>query len=361
MTISCEGDLGDAVYVLGILQELHPQPHDFLLQQSTITKMRTGDAMASFERLFKPLAESQSYIRECRLVRAGDEIEWHSGGFRSYGIFSPTCTLLENHVNHLVAVKGIGQRISGVKKWIHVEPSKESEDAVIVSRTNRYQNARFPWAEVADKYFDRILFVGLYCEWRWFCEAYGEVKRKEISDLLELAQIIAGSALFIGNQSCANAIAEGLKHPMVQETCPQLPDCIYERENARHVVSRACVLPGLDGDEDTYIDEHPLLPASIRKMKTPAGGWQYKSGICPKYPPQHVLRAMVNEVVSKEGGNYEEVEKRVIQYNIDRTPESFTNPYSISDTLFRAAQENAKRAIHPPPKVTSHFKHPVSR
>jgi NAD(P)-dependent dehydrogenase (short-subunit alcohol dehydrogenase family) len=51
---------------------------------------------------------------------------------------------------------------------------------------------------------------------------------------VELAQMIANSALFIGNQSCPNSIAEGLKHDSILEVSLESPDCIYRRANAIH-------------------------------------------------------------------------------------------------------------------------------
>ncbi len=49
------------------------------------------------------------------------------------------------------------------------------------------------------------------------------------ANLLEVARVIAGSRLFVGNQSCPAAIAEGLKHPMILEVFPTMANCCFER------------------------------------------------------------------------------------------------------------------------------------
>jgi hypothetical protein len=47
----------------------------------------------------------------------------------------------------------------------------------------------------------------------------------------ELAQLIAGSKLFIGNQSFPFALAEAMKCPRVLEVCPICPNCIPQSDN----------------------------------------------------------------------------------------------------------------------------------
>ena len=63
-------------------------------------------------------------------------------------------------------------------------------------------------------------------------------KLKTTTDFLEVGQIIAGSKLFIGNQSAAYTVAEGLKHNLIQETSPRIPSSYFNRSNARYYLRR---------------------------------------------------------------------------------------------------------------------------
>ena len=83
-------------------------------------------------------------------------------------------------------------------------------------------------------------------------------------DLLQAAEVIAGAELFIGNQSCPRAIAEGLKVAVVQETDRSRDNCHWERPNAWYGY-RSCVhLPDLSaagGDLPTLEEPPPLVDA----------------------------------------------------------------------------------------------------
>jgi hypothetical protein len=57
--------------------------------------------------------------------------------------------------------------------------------------------------------------------------------------------VIAGSRLFVGNQSCPAAIAEGLKRPMILEVYPALPNCCFERPDRINAWDGAIQLPAV--------------------------------------------------------------------------------------------------------------------
>ena len=70
-------------------------------------------------------------------------------------------------------------------------------------------------------------FVGLEEEYEEWTSRYGVLAQYvECEDALEVAQYISESKLFVGNQTSAKAIAEGLKHPRLVETCQEYPDAI---------------------------------------------------------------------------------------------------------------------------------------
>jgi len=98
-------------------------------------------------------------------------------------------------------------------------------------RSHRYREDKFPWAQIVEKYGDRMVFSGYNPEWAEFIERFGRIHYHSPTNLLELARVIAGGVIFIGNQSCPYAIAEGLKVDSIQETWKGGPNCIFNRPN----------------------------------------------------------------------------------------------------------------------------------
>lgn len=274
MSVGTEGDVGDACMLLGVMQSIPDGPHKLLFQPSSVTK--TGPDPSKLRDLVAPLALKQTYISEARNVQDGEPIDWNSGSFRGNGIWCPQATLLGAHAHNLVSTKGVGRNITGKEKWLHnIAPSPISKNRVICSRTGRYRNGCFPWKQIVNHYGDRLLFVGLPHEYRDFCGEFGVVEYHKTSNMLEVAEIIAGSALFIGNQSSPNAVCEGLKHPLIQETSLSIPDCIFIRPNAQHVSDGACVLPDVDDSGVLHIPSVSKDRYVFRTHVTPPEGWQY--------------------------------------------------------------------------------------
>jgi hypothetical protein len=120
------------------------------------------------------------------------------------------------------------------KPWLTVQPSPGFTGRIVINKTHRYPNNLFPWKELVNTFSREMIFVGLESEHRDFCQKYGKVDYHKTMDMLDVAQVIAGSDLFIGNQSSPNAIAEGLKHNSIQEVCLATPDCVFHRANAIH-------------------------------------------------------------------------------------------------------------------------------
>ena len=96
---------------------------------------------------------------------------------------------------------------------------------IVTNRTSRY-HGKLNW-HLLKSYEDEVGFVGTEKEYRRFKLETGVApKWIPVIDALHMAQIIAGSSLFIGNQSCAFAIAEALKHPRVLEVSTEKPNCM---------------------------------------------------------------------------------------------------------------------------------------
>ena len=90
--------------------------------------------------------------------------------------------------------------------WLRLEPRRLAP--IIINRTQRYAyNPDFAWGLLRGH---NCVFVGMRDEWRAFCRDFFPVAYYPTATLLELARIINGAELFLGNQSFAFAIAEGL-------------------------------------------------------------------------------------------------------------------------------------------------------
>jgi hypothetical protein len=247
-----ERDLGDIIYSLASIQSLGWGILYLKPTQGNIFK------------LLSRLVSSQEYI-EGFLPHKGEPIDYDFSTFRRGGIPFGV-RLAELHARWVKA------KVDFTKPWLKVTPSEKTKGRILVGRTPRYRNRFFPWKSLVEQYYRDMVFVGLESEWRSFCVQYGRyVEYLRTGDLLDVAEAIAGSELFIGNQSSPNAIAEGLKHNMIQETFLATPDCLFPRPNAIHC---------FDGNLSTTIlgrdFEARHLPAPVRlpKMESPAGGWK---------------------------------------------------------------------------------------
>jgi hypothetical protein len=313
MKTSTTGDLGDVLYLLCLLKQIPHGPHTLCLRSSSSTKAKGPEGVQRMFDLLAPLVRLQPYIANIQIIQPGDPVDWKSEGFRERH-YTKGETLMRAHLNHLIKTHSIGQNFTADEPWLYgVEPSPRSKGRVVINRTGRYRNERFPWKEIVAHLRNRLLFVGLHHEWREFIGHHGYVEFQPTTDMLEVARLIKGSDLFIGNQSCANAIAEGLKHNLIQETHLGFPDCIYVRPNASHVADGVVTLP--DG---TVL--RGVRPKREKKTHTtPPGNWRYNGGASPCF------ELLVREVAKRENLTIGDAEDAVYDANVERCPAFFAD------------------------------------
>lgn len=116
--------------------------------------------------------------------------------------------------------------------WLFAAPRRLAR--VVFHRSPRCHNPEFPWQRVYETYRAEAAFVGHPHEHADFCNAVGPVSYLHTADMLELAEVIAGCELFVGNQSAPFAVAEGLKVPTVLEIVPAPNNCHWERRGSVH-------------------------------------------------------------------------------------------------------------------------------
>lgn len=230
------GDLGDVIFALASMSAMGGGK--LYLSVHPGTRVPMGQVSLN---LLAPLLERQPYVKAPLELHTGqscwvDLDAWRIGFTRTQG-FKPTRPLAECCSEELGLKPFILEHI-----WLtHVIPSEVAP--VIINRTDRYRNPDFPWGKVLEKYAGKIAFIGMPEEHSDFETRFGSVLYYPTKDLYEVAQVIAGSRLFLGNQSCANAIAEAMKHNLIQEVYLRAPDCIFPRANAQHVAGGWIDLP----------------------------------------------------------------------------------------------------------------------
>ncbi|MDE2447583.1 MAG: hypothetical protein KGO22_01335 [Gammaproteobacteria bacterium] len=109
--------------------------------------------------------------------------------------------------------------------WLDTPP-KQSAWPVTVGFSKRYRNTAINYSFLAN--VDGVRFVGLPDEYEDFRSRHGlaGLAYHRCATASELAEAIRSSQVFIGNQSMAFAIAEGLKVRRALETCEMVPNVV---------------------------------------------------------------------------------------------------------------------------------------
>ena len=213
------GHIGDIIAFLPLMRKLGGGHIVITDHNSTPQLMMEGFRYESI----KPLLEQQDYITGVSFEKDPKNIDFNVCGFRKYW---GTGTIIEMQAKEL----GIEPCI---EKWLQVKPNLNLQGKIVCCRSTRYRTDLFPWRELIEKIRDKAVFIGVHDEYGDFVKKFGKVDRILVNNCLDIAQAIAGSDMFIGNQSSPFWIAAGLHHPLIQETCLDIPDSIV-KYNAAH-------------------------------------------------------------------------------------------------------------------------------
>lgn len=227
---SCKisGDLGDIIYALPTIKYLGIEVVYLNYQDkyklSGIGKTKFSEVAA---KAIKPLIESQPYIKHVAFYD-GQKINYDLDTFRTL----QKDLTFQNLAHAIANTFSVDVSVTN-QPWIFVEPVRK-EKIVLINKTDRYLNRFIDWHSF-DNYLPFAAFVGTQSEYENFClEMEGKIPFYKTENLLELAALIKGCDLFIGNQSSPYAIAEGLKQNTIQVVCPECPNCIFTRPNAEY-------------------------------------------------------------------------------------------------------------------------------
>lgn len=209
--------------------------------------------------VLRPLLEAQDYVGKVIHGDAPkDEYCINFSTFRNGGLFYG--------VSLMELQSGWVNANAQPDPWLKVSPSARARGRVVCHRSPRYHNPYFRWDLVGEALGTQMLFVGLpheVEELRRVTKVHAEYAIT--NDYLDLAKLIAGADLFIGNQSSPMALAIGLGVPFIQETCLWTPDCLFPRSNGFYCY---------DGGIPQW-DIPPFNPPpDIDRNSMPPGGWQ---------------------------------------------------------------------------------------
>lgn len=271
MKFRSSGDLGDIVASLPLVEEVPHGPHSYFFVDRSHTKPLTSRA-----HLIKCLIERQPYIKE--VVCTEEAPDFDLAEFR--GFHRADISLLEAQRQYLNSRYKTNLRTRGEKPWLHnIEPKHEAD--IVLARSPRYHNHLFPWQKILDHYRAteaKIVFMGPEEEHRAFVMQFGPVKHRATKNLLEVAELIAGASLFIGNQSSPLAVAEGLKAPRIAEVCLGVCDVIFKDKKAQWVAHGSVELPSIAGSEPSNIEaviKGLKEPKEVNRGCPPPCGWEW--------------------------------------------------------------------------------------
>ena len=314
------GDIGDLALSLATIKHRGEDAHCYLFNN--------GQTKGITHRMHvvKPLLEAQSYISGVSAWE-NEPVDWRSEKFREYGMINNGHSLAYNHAEAAMRDGFIQEMPDFSIKWLSAESSARSNGRVVVNATSRYRNPYFPWGKVVSHYGGRILFVGMPDEHKAFCESFGDVEYVPTKNMLEVDSLIAGSVVYLGNQSSAMCIAEGLKHPRILEGCLRVPDCVYPgAHNAQYVFDGSITLPDIDGSGELKTPQQAFKLEEFELNMVPkhkkGWGWFYqhegKPEIC-----ESMCKNAAAKLVKQTGLSLQECKELVIRYNVNMSPAFF--------------------------------------
>jgi hypothetical protein len=135
--------------------------------------------------------------------------------------------------------KYFGLNIETEKPWLKISSLKE-KTKIVCNFTKRYRNTsiNYEFLDKLDTYF-----VGLDDEFEFFIQKNNlkNLKKISTSNALEMAEVIRSSRFFLGNQSFAFAIAEGMKVNRALEICEIVPNVIPSGHGANEYMNRSAL------------------------------------------------------------------------------------------------------------------------
>lgn len=237
-TYKHSGTIGDLIYSLALVKHfgggefyLHLNQVDWIGMHyygNRPTPFHQGRMTLSDYEFLRDFMMVQEYITNFKILDTSSEISHNLDKFRPLFVGHPT-----NYINTYCMAFGITdqevQQAISDGPWLTVpNPKSISDKPYVINRTARGFTApgKNPkWDLLKDQGADqKSIFVGLPEEYQAFKDLTSwNIDYYPTATLLELAEVIAGCQFFIGNQSSALTLAQGLRIPYSFEARNDLP------------------------------------------------------------------------------------------------------------------------------------------
>lgn len=150
------------------------------------------------------------------------------------------------------ARKFFGININTEFPWIKVPYAPKN--IIVVAFSRRYRNIKIKY-KFLDKY--TTFFIGLKDEYDHFkkVNSLESLNHANVTNALEMATLIKSSRFFIGNQSFAFSIAEGLKVNRALEVCELCPNVIPSGKGANDFLNTNALKNILSNNNLNYFSE----------------------------------------------------------------------------------------------------------
>jgi hypothetical protein len=240
------GAFGDLIYGLPVMKHfgggefyLHLNQIDWIGQHyygNAPSAYHQGRLTQNDFNYMKSFMEAQEYVTKFDVMTPQTEITHNLDRFRPVFVGHPG-----NYIDIYATVFGIDDMDTlRNTPWLTVpQPKPIPGRPIVINRTERWIPAQPgpQWAEWTKmELYKEAVFVGLPHEYEKFKQDIGwDIPYYECKTMLDLAEVIAGSENFIGNQSQALALAIGLG---VEVACEYRTDLPFERNE--------CYFPNLE-------------------------------------------------------------------------------------------------------------------
>lgn len=224
------GNAGDIIYSLPTVYALSQnakahfhlninQPAHYGKRQHPLGNLMLNQKMAE---MLQPLLNAQEEINSCTIYDSVTPIDYDLDAVRRY----PLLLSRGNISRWYFYIFATNYDLS--KAWLKVIPDTSFKDRIVIARSQRYRSPGIDYSFLKNY---KTAFIGVEQEWKEMKEMLPDIEHVPVKNFLEMAQVIAGSKFFIGNQSFPFSIAEGLKVKRILEVYHLAPNVSVEGSN----------------------------------------------------------------------------------------------------------------------------------
>lgn len=250
ITYAHSGAMGDIIYSLPVIKHFGPGTLYIKLHANEHVARRFGydGPVPEYHKnrltevdyeMIRPLLEVQTYIGQVGWTEDKDmQATYDLDNFRGV-LFR---TFRGNYLEGYFKTFNIPYTEEDIiKPWLFAVPKRIAP--IVVSRSFRYRNKlsldRWHRYVSLPNFDNNSIFIGLLEEYQDFCKEFNtKLPYCQCKDFLEMAEVIAGCDMFIGNQTFAYSLAQGLGKSTSLEIIDDRPlllnECYFKREDCTY-------------------------------------------------------------------------------------------------------------------------------